>query len=97
MDHTTILLNNINGTRLVYIPDNYVEGHLLLNIRHPQYFQLHGSSPHFALCIHACLAKFPRHWNGTAKPLNRMAYSPDLTLNDCWTRGMLKNMSIAAN
>lgn len=90
MDHTTILFNNINCTRFLYIPDNYVEDHLLLNIRHPQYFQLHGSSPIFVLCIHACLDKFPQHQNGTVGPLNGMAYSPDLTPHDCWTQGMLK-------
>jgi hypothetical protein len=88
--HNHIFLNNINGTRFLYIPDNYVEDHLLLNIRHPRYFQLHGSSPHFALCIHACLDKFPQQWNGTAGPLNRTAYSPDLIPHDCWTQGMLK-------
>lgn len=85
-----IFFNNNNGTIFLYIPDNYVEYHLLLNIRHPRHIQLHGSSPHFALCIHACLDKFPQHQNGTAGPLNRMAYSPDLTPHDCCTQGMLK-------
>ena len=90
--HNHFFFNTINGTRLLYMQDNYVEGHLLFNIRHSQYFQPHGSSPHFALCICACLDnKFSQHWHGRAGPLKGTAYSPDLTPpHDCWTWGMLK-------
>jgi hypothetical protein len=61
--HNHIFYTTINGTRFLYMPDNYVEDHLVLNNGHSRYFQLYGSSTHFALCICACFDKmFPQFY-----------------------------------